>query len=250
MEEYTNRTYREHFARERWEHFVTRYKETDLWVGVDRASYKPEMPEFCINLISGLRTDMEHYLKKDPGYATALTPHDPLCDAPAIFREMSAAARQTGIGPMSAVAGAVARYTALALQQKFGVKEVVIENGGDIYADIREDIDISVFAGASPLSEKIGLHINAGHAPLGICTSSGTVGPSLSFGKADAMMIICKDVLLADSYATAFANFVRKADDINPVLEKIGRVKEIIGAMLVKDDKMGVTGVFELKIFK
>ena len=150
---------------------------------------------------------------------------------------------------MSAVAGAVALYIANALKRHFGVKEVIIENGGDIYADILEDIDVSVFAGASPLSEKVGLHINASQAPLGICTSSGTVGPSLSFGKADAVMIICKDVLLADSYATAFANFVRKAEDINPVLEKIGKIEDIISAVLIKDDKMGAVGKFELKFF-
>ena len=75
------------------------------------------------------------------------------------------------------------------------------------------------------------------------------MGPSLSFGKADAVMIICQDVLLADSYATAFANFVRKAEDINPVLERIGKIKEIIAALLIKDDKMGVIGKFELKFF-
>ena len=62
-------------------------------------------------------------------------------------------------------------------------------------------------------------------------------------------MIICKDVLLADSYATAFANFVRKAEDINPVLEKIGKIEDIISAVLIKDDKMGAVGKFELKFF-
>ena len=112
---------------------------------------------------------------------------------------------------MSAVAGAVALKVGENLKKRFGIKEVIVENGGDIYADLCQDMDISVFAGSSPLSEKVGLHIEAAYAPLGICTSSGTVGPSLSFGKADAVMIVCSDVMLADTYATAFANTIQGA---------------------------------------
>ncbi|MDE5638649.1 MAG: UPF0280 family protein, partial [Odoribacter sp.] len=118
-----------------------------------------------------------------------------------------------------------------------------------IYADIQEDMDVSVFAGASPLSEKVGLHIDATEAPLGICTSSGTVGPSLSFGKADAVMIICKDAMLADSYATRFANLIQKAKDIPPVLEEIRTTQEILSALIIQGDKMGVIGKFEMKLF-
>ena len=134
-------------------------------------------------------------------------------------------------------------------RKRFGVKEVIVENGGDIYAALCQDIDISVFAGPSPLSEKVGLHIEAAFAPLGICTSSGTVGPSLSFGKADAVMIICQDTSLADTYATAFANTIQTADDIQSCIEKIKEKQEILAAMVIKDDKMGICGNFELKLF-
>lgn len=247
--EYKNRTYREHFREGRWTSFIVKHKESDLWIGIDKASYRPEMPEYCVNLIKQLRDSMEAYILKDPNYYTSLIPYDAKEDAPEILKRMSAAARKTGIGPMSAVAGAVAYQIVQELKKDFQVKEAIIENGGDIYADIVEDMDVSVFAGSSPLSEKVGLHISARQAPLGICTSSGTVGPSLSFGKADAVMIICKDVLVADSYATAFANYIRKAEDINPTLEKIGKIEDIIAALLIKDDKMGVIGKFEIKLF-
>ena len=107
-----------------------------------------------------------------------------------------------------------------------------------------------MFAGQSPLSEKVGFTINAGYAPLGICTSSGTVGPSLSFGKADAVMIICKDCALADTYATAFANRIQTVEDIAPCMEEIGKKDEILGAICIKDDKIGIHGIFDLKIWK
>lgn len=182
--EYIQRTYRKHFRQDRWRHFVAKYKETDLWIGVDHKSFHKDMPSFTDRLIRRIRIEMEAYLAKDPDYARSLMPYQASPDAPLIFRAMSAVADKSGIGPMSAVAGAVARKVGEALKAEFEVQEVIVENGGDIYADIIEDIDISVFAGHSPLSEKVGLHIEATYAPLGICTSSGTVGPSLSFGKA------------------------------------------------------------------
>ncbi|MDR1756956.1 MAG: UPF0280 family protein [Culturomica sp.] len=247
--EYNVRRYREHFREDRWRGFVVKQKESDLWIGVDKSSFRPEMPAFCDSVIIALRKEMEAYLAKDPGYAEALVPYNAGKEAPEIFRQMSAVAQKSRIGPMSAVAGAVSFHVAQALKQQFPIREAVVENGGDIYADIREEMDVAVFAGASPLSEKVGLHIPASGTPLGICTSSGTVGPSLSFGLADAVMIVCKDVLLADSYATAFANFVRTPEDIQPVLERIKNTEEILGAILIKDDKMGVVGQFELKFF-
>ena len=149
---------------------------------------------------------------------------------------------------MSAVAGAFARETGRMLRREFGVGEVVVENGGDIYADVHRPLDVALFAGESPLSERVGLHIPGGAFPLGICTSSGTVGPSLSFGRADAVMIVCRDVLLADSYATAWANRVRTEEDTGSVVERACRVPEILGAMAVKGERLA-GGTFELRLF-
>ena len=150
---------------------------------------------------------------------------------------------------MSAVAGAFARETGRMLRREFGVGEVVVENGGDIYADVHRPLDVALFAGESPLSERVGLHIPGGAFPLGICTSSGTVGPSLSFGRADAVMIVCRDVLLADSYATAWANRVRTEEDTGSVVERACRVPESLGAMAVKGERLAVGGTFELRLF-
>ena len=151
---------------------------------------------------------------------------------------------------MSAVAGAVAERVALFIKERFGVKEIIVENGGDIYAAVMEDMDVSVFAGQSPLSERVGLHIPASNFPLGICTSSGTVGPSLSLGRADAMMVVCRDVLLADSYATAMANRIRTVSDLQPVMDRVVNIPDILGALAVKDDRMSVCGQFELRLFR
>ncbi len=243
--EYKERSYRSRFSNDGRRWFCVKFLESDLWIGVDSGSYHASMEDKVYAFLVDLRRQMDAYLLMDPQYKTALTPYDAGLEAPTILKEMSRVSHKTGIGPMSAVAGAVAKHVADFL----GTKEVIVENGGDIYASVAEDMDISVFAGQSPLSEKVGLHIPAAAFPCGICTSSGTVGPSLSLGRADAMMIVCRDVLLADSYATAMANRIKTVNDLQPVIEQIQNIPEILGALAVKDDRLAVTGLYELRLF-
>jgi len=244
--EYRERSYRGRFSDDERRWFCVKFLESDLWIGVDSGSYSARMEADAYAMLVELRRSMDAYLLTDPAFKVALTPYDARMEAPEILKEMSRVSHKTGIGPMSAVAGAVARKVAEFLK----TKEVIVENGGDIYAKALSDMDISVFAGESPLSEKIGLHIPAADFPLGICTSSGTVGPSLSLGRADAVMIVCKDVLLADSYATAMANRIKTINDLQPVMDRISDIPEILGAIAVKDDRMAITGQFELRLFK
>ena len=244
--EYRERSYRSRFSNDERRWFCVKFLESDLWIGVDSGSYRASMEADTYAMLVDLRRQMDAYLLMDPQYKTALTPYDAGLEAPNILKEMSRVSHKTGIGPMSAVAGAVAKKVA----EFLGTKEVIVENGGDIYAQACSDMDISVFAGQSPLSEKVGLHIPAADFPLGICTSSGTVGPSLSLGRADAVMIVCKDVMLADSYATAMANRIKSVNDLQPVIDRISAIPEILGAIAVKDDRMAITGQFELRLFK
>ena len=244
--EYRERSYRSRFSSDERRWFCVKFLESDLWIGVDRGSYRASMEADTYAMLVDLRRQMDAYLLMDPQYKTALTPYNAGVEAPNILKEMSRVSHKTGIGPMSAVAGAVAKKVA----EFLGTQEVIVENGGDIYAQAASDMDISVFAGQSPLSEKIGLHIPAAEFPLGICTSSGTVGPSLSLGRADAVMIVCKDVLLADSYATAMANRIKTVNDLQSVIDRISDIPEILGAIAVKDDRMAITGRFELRLFK
>ena len=243
--DYTERSYRSRFSNDGRRWFCVKFLESDLWIGVDSGSYRASMEEDVYTFLVDLRRQMDAYLLMDPQYKSALTPYDAGLEAPNILKEMSRISHKTGIGPMSAVAGAVAKHVADFL----GTKEVIVENGGDIYAKATSDMDISVFAGQSPLSEKVGLHIPTAAFPCGICTSSGTVGPSLSLGRADAMMIVCQDVLLADSYATAMANRIKTVNDLQPVIEQIQNNPEILGALAVKDDKLAVCGLYELRLF-
>jgi hypothetical protein len=171
-------------------------------------------------------------------------------NAPVEAKEMAIAAEKAGIGPMSAVAGLFAREVGKEIIQNFSVNEMVIENGGDIFALLKDEMVLSVFAGKSPLSERIGLAIPPGLGEIGICTSAGTVGPSLSFGKADAVVVVCKDVLLADAFATAFGNKVKSPNDVEKMIHLSEKFPEIMSMLIICDDQIGIRGEFEIKLLK
>ena len=203
------RTYRTQFNTRRFSGFEVSYLETDLWVGIDPESFKIEIKDFAEQKIKELRIKLDNYIQIEPFFKKSLKPFQPGENAPSEAIEMAQAAEQAGIGPMSTVAGLFAREIGNEIIQNFSVNELVIENGGDIFVLLKDELVLSVFAGESILSERIGLVIPPEKSKLGICTSSGTVGPSLSYGKADAVVVICEDVLLADALATALGNRVK-----------------------------------------
>lgn len=244
------RTYRKQFSRERFRSFIVNYKDTDLWIGVDPASYKEEMKESAFQKVKELRHGLEEYLLKDPVYGTTFDPHDPQPNAPVIVKCMADAGREAGVGPMAAVAGAFAEAVGRHLLLSFEIQELVIENGGDIFLKVERSILLSVYAGNSALSEKIAIEIPFEESPLGVCTSSGTVGPSVSLGKADAAMIACRNTALADAFATAIGNRVKSPEDVQKAINQTELFAEILSAVIICGDKIGIRGKFEMKLIK
>ncbi|MDD1652962.1 MAG: UPF0280 family protein, partial [Methanomicrobiales archaeon] len=117
-----------------------------------------------------------------------------------------------GVGPMAAVAGAIAWSGAEAMQAA-GAAFGVIDNGGDIALFSDREICVGVHAGGAPLSNRIAFSIPPTDRILGICTSSATVGHSVSLGIADAVTVICPDVARADAWATFLCNNVTPYND-------------------------------------
>jgi ApbE superfamily uncharacterized protein (UPF0280 family) len=226
-------------AREGLVGFRVVVKETDLWVLAAR-DFTPEVRETVLQE----RRQLESYLAAHPGFLEALAPwpEDPF--APPVVREMIAAAARVGVGPMAAVAGTLAQRVGRALSPQS--PEVIVENGGDIYLQLQQPASIALFAGKSPLSGKVGLKIDPAWGPLGVCTSSGTLGHSLSFGRADAACVIATDTAFADAAATALGNRVPDAAAIPLALEWAGTIPEILGAVVIVGEKMGAWGRVEL----
>lgn len=234
---------------ERFKSFCVLFLETDLWIGVTPKQYDPSMERFVYQLIVELRTALDTYISQHPMFGKSLVPYPAIESASAICHQMADAAFKANVGPMAAVAGAVACEVGKRLKERYGVDEVIVENGGDIYFDVMNDVTIATFAGESPLSEKVGLRIPASHSPLGVCTSSGTVGHSLSFGKADAVVVACYNASLSDAYATAIANTIQSPEDIEPRLDKLENNEDLLAVLIICKDKLGVRGTFELTLF-
>lgn len=243
---YEPRTYRGGMGADRFRPFTVVEGETDLWIGVDPASYRPAMETFARDKVMELRRELSAWIARDRAFVESFSPITVPEVAPGIIRSMAAAAQRAQVGPMAAVAGAIAETVGRALAAEFSCTEVVVENGGDIWAKISTPLTVSVYAGDSPLSQKIGIVIPTECSPLGICTSSGTVGHSFSFGKADAALIVCGDTALADAFATAFCNRLKSVADIESQLKRVEESAEILAALFIVGEKMGMRGKCEL----
>jgi ApbE superfamily uncharacterized protein (UPF0280 family) len=187
------------------------------------------------------REALEAYIRRQPEFETALEPIDLIEDAPEIVRRMEAASRRTGVGPMAAVAGAMAETCARAALAA-GAREAIVENGGDLYASSPEPVLVGVYAGSSPLSGHLAFRLPPEQMPLSLCSSSSTMGHSLSFGDCDLATVAARDAALADAAATLACNSVHSAADLEPVLEALSRIPGVLGLLLVKGEALAFCG--------
>ncbi|MBA7697186.1 hypothetical protein ES703_105846 [subsurface metagenome] len=232
---YEPRTYRHWIKGKDLISFNVVVKETDLYI---RAS--SNLKRKAHKLVLKYRDILERYIERHPSFVTSLEPLPVSDDAPHIVKSMSEAAARVGIGPMASVAGAIAEFVGNELLA-FS-PEIIIENGGDIYLKSQSKRIVGIYAGKSPLTGKIGLEIKGQDTPLGICTSSGTVGHSLSQGKADAIIVLSKSATLADAAATAIGNLIVQLSDIPGGIEFAKGIDGLKGVIIIKDDKVGLWG--------
>jgi ApbE superfamily uncharacterized protein (UPF0280 family) len=219
--------------------FNVKVQETDLYI---RAS--SNLQRKAQRLIAKYRQQLEQYIEKNPEFRTSLKPLPIPTNAPQIIQDMLNASKKASVGPMAAVAGAVAEYVGEELLE-FS-PEVIVENGGDIFLKIIRKRIVGIYAGDSPLTGKLGLEINPMDTPLGICTSSGTVGHSLSYGKADAALVVARSATLADAAATAICNQVKTPDDISNAIEFGLKITGLKGIVIIIGNAIGVWGDVKL----
>ena len=234
---------------DRFRFFPSALHESDLLIGVPHGAYKPSMEEVSMEEISRIRLILENHLEKNPSFGTSLEalplPHKD-SETPEELMSMLSCGLKTQTGPMSAVAGLFAERVGLRLVQEYDLEEVVVENGGDLYLKNSTQLISVIHAGTSPLSDKMAFVLPEGE--WGICTSSGTLGHSLSFGKADAVTVIGESTPLADAWATALANEVKSAEDIEKNLDRVQLIPEILGCAIIAEGQIGIRGAFEVKL--
>ena len=196
-----------------------------------------------------LRDVLDVYMTANPEFGSALEalplPVN-MQGIPEEIRIMLECGQRSRTGPMSAVAGLFAECVGTRLEGEFELEEVVVENGGDLFLKNARELVSVIHAGTSPLSDKMAFSIPPGKR--GICTSSGTMGHSLSLGKADALTGIAASTPLADAWATSLANQVKGPEDMQDVLDQLEDIPEIQACAVITGDRMGVRGEIELKL--
>jgi ApbE superfamily uncharacterized protein (UPF0280 family) len=216
------------------------FRETDLQILCD----KPIDPEYVLARVEKYRRQIEAYICRDERFLTTLKPLAVELTAPKIVRQMADCARKADVGPMATVAGAIAQYLGKDLLRE-GAKTVIIENGGDIFLKSTRPVQVGLFAGKTRLLSRLKLKIKPQDTPLGVCSSSGTIGHSLSFGNADCVAIIAKNALLADAAATATANRVKDKKDLDGAIKLACSIKGVRGVVIICKNKLASWGEIE-----
>ncbi|RUM45978.1 MAG: UPF0280 family protein [Desulfocapsa sp.] len=220
---------------------MVKMAETDLHI---LAAEKVD--EQALQLVTDVRLQIEQYIARRQCFLDALVPLPMDERAPEVVREMLAAGLQAGVGPMAAVAGAIAQRVGRMLLAG-GQVEVIVENGGDLYLARNRTCTVAVYAGESSLSGRLGISLQPDGMPCGVCCSSGTIGHSLSMGNADAVVVVASDTALADAAATRLGNEAGKSrQSINQALALAGKIEGIRGVVIVSGDRLGAWGDIEL----
>lgn len=239
MRQYKERNYRKRVNARDLVSFRVAVQETDLWVSADQS-----LEEETRDLILVHRHQLERYIQSHPDFLTTLQPYPTDPYAPSLVKEMIEVTSGIGVGPMASVAGAIAQYVARGLQQ--WTDQVIVENGGDIFLKANRPVTVSIFAGESPLSGKIGVMIPSEKMPMGICSSSATVGHSLSMGVADLVCLLSSSAVLADGAATALGNRIKSKNELENIASWVDQMKGISGGLVIVGDKMATWGEIEL----
>ena len=232
------RTYRSLINKDNLTSYNVIIAESDLFISSDT-----NLADLAQKSLIKYRHSLETYIQNHAEFRTSLLPLPEDKFAPPIIREMLDKSKICGVGPMASVAGAVSEFVGYDLLDQ--TENLIIENGGDIFLKSKNKLTVSVYAGKSPLSYKVNLLIKPEETPMGICTSSATVGPSLSFGKADAVCVISKSATLADATASSIGNRVRSKKDIKAALNYGIEIPGVNGIIIIIGNDMGAIGEVE-----
>ncbi|MFH1088059.1 MAG: UPF0280 family protein [Chloroflexota bacterium] len=232
---YEPRTYRHGVKHTDLVSFEVIIKQSDLFISASR-----NLKDKASRILAKYRGMIEKYAARYPLFLSTLEPYVVAEDAPLIVRDMAQAGALAGVGPMASVAGAIAEAVGRELLD-FS-PDIIVENGGDVFLKTTRRRLVGIYAGTSSLSGRLALEIKPEDTPVGVCTSSGTVGHSLSFGAADAVITVAPSASLADAAATAVSNRVKTVADFPAAIEFGQTIPGLAGLVIIKGDQLGLWG--------
>lgn len=215
-------------------------EQTDLFIVAEK-----DLSSEVLDAVHEIRGILKGHMVLNPNFATSLVPLDSPAGVHPVIRAMYEAARFCNVGPMAAVAGAVSQFVTEAIMPYSD--NVIVENGGDIYMHSTRSRKVALLPEPDS-GAKIGIAIGKKDFPVAVCSSSGTIGHSLSLGSGDLVTVLAKDARFADAAATSLANLLKSPADVPLVIEKARILGEngLSGVFVQYDDKIGAWGSIEL----
>lgn len=230
--------YRQLVSNDDMQRFWVREEQSDLFISA-HGIFEKEAREALLDA----RSQIIGYAARQKDFYDSLQPLPMDENAPPVVRDMLLAGIAASVGPMAAVAGAVAQYVGEALLAYSD--EVIVENGGDVFVCTQTPRTMCVVAESA---ETGCLHIRPamdGRTKYGVCTSSGRLGPSLSLGNADSVTVLAERTAAADALATRLCNLIRRTQDVAKVLEH-SRSTPAEGVLVIMQDCLGARGALEI----
>lgn len=210
-------------------------EETAATVAAERAYFEP-----AVKAIKSARLDIERQIRKDGFFLTTMEPYEPSPDSPKVILRMCEATRVAGVGPMASVAGAIAQEAMEAMAAS-GCTHGWIDNGGDIAMLAQEPVTVEVFSQPGE-ARALALEMRPSGTIIGICTSSGRLGHSISFGDADAAVVVAQDAILADALATAIGNRAKDGPSMKTCFDDFKGVKGFTAGLVMRDGEVALYG--------
>ena len=237
------RHYRQQYTRHDGEQaFQVVVEETDLHV-----TACCDLTQEVGAYVAELRGQLKAFISLHPEFQESLTPVAVPERSSEIIKRMANATAIAGVGPMAAVAGTISQMVC----ERFAdySSELVVENGGDVFMMSTKNR----VAGLLPdphSSATVGVVVHAKEFPVAICSSSATIGHSLSLGKGELVAVRSIDGSLADACATALCNTIKNARDVEKVTEQAEAFAQygIEGVFAQCDGRIGLWGKMELAV--
>ena len=187
------------------------------------------------NYIHSIRSDLKNYIIINRDFLLSIEPLELDAESlPLIIRTMHESSLIADVGPMACVAGTISELSLNYLMQN-NSKNSIIENGGDIALINDKTTICGIYSNNKVLGNEIAFQIKPQKDSLGICTSSGKIGHSISFGSSDSVTVIGKSAAIADGLATRIANDVvgeTSEDKVSNALETSENFKEFFKAIM------------------
>ena len=210
---------------------------------------KKKFPE-AQGIVSQLREDIIRHIEKENFFRNSLIALENTSNEPYVIRTMKKYSQIMKVGPMACVAGTVSQILG---ERLFNYDDIIVENGGDIFLYKKGPINIRVYTDDEIFKDRLLISIDDIKEPIGIATSSATIGPSLSFGRTSATIVISNNCALSDAAATRIANEVRTSKDLERVLDKYKRIIydfdiPITGVLCIIDSNMAAFGQIKVSL--